>query len=61
MSWIPWVVLLLSSAVVATLIVVIAPHWPYSEGMLVPVLQDTFKANVTIQLALKDSFRFLRL
>jgi hypothetical protein len=48
-SWIPWVVLLLSSAVVATLIVVIAPHWPYSEGMLVPVLQDTFKANVTIQ------------
>jgi uncharacterized protein involved in outer membrane biogenesis len=41
-------VVLLLSAVVAIMIAAIALHWPYSERMLVPTLQDTFRANVTI-------------
>jgi len=41
--------LLLPSAVAATLAVAIALHWPYSERMLVPTLQATFRANVRVQ------------
>jgi len=47
--WIPLTALLLPSAVAATLAVAIALHWPYSERMLVPTLQATFKTNVRMQ------------
>src|SRR5215469_580365 len=48
-AWIPLTALLLPSAVAATLAIVIALHWPYSERMLVPSLQATFKTNVRMQ------------
>jgi AsmA-like C-terminal region len=47
-SWRAWLILLPFSVAI-TIIVLFALHWPYSERNLLPVLQDTFKSNITAQ------------
>jgi hypothetical protein len=32
-----------------TAVAILASHWPYSEKMVLPALQDTFKTNVSVQ------------
>jgi hypothetical protein len=46
--WIP-LVLLAGVVVGGAAAVVVALHWPYSERMVLPALQDTFKTQIHIQ------------
>jgi len=43
------IALMAAAALVCAAAGVIATHWPYSERMVVPSLEDTFKTRVTVQ------------
>jgi hypothetical protein len=45
--WVRWAVLAVVLAGLGTLATFYALHWPYSERMVIPSLQDTFKTKVT--------------
>jgi hypothetical protein len=47
--WIPWVLLAGAVAVVGAAAAIVALHWPYSERVVLPAFQDTFKTQIHIQ------------
>jgi hypothetical protein len=44
-----WSILASLLALVVLAIVFIAPHWPYSEHVLIPAMEEAFKTKVTFQ------------